>query len=153
MICDRLSGLLLQKPVLNRLLPVRIGRQKNVRRKEKVKRSALVVSLFLFAIANLASACTQAFSALSINGTQYTVQTNLTYPPPVISGVAPLNLQLRLVTEVVLRIQGVSLRYAVDNQPVSPVLTDTFAWSFDTTTIADGTHSLSVLYVNEPAPG
>jgi hypothetical protein len=119
-----------------------------------VKARVLPLVAFLLLLVNFASsACTQVFSALSINGVQYTVQSNQNYPPPVVSGVIPLNLQFRNIGETAIPISGVSLRYTVDNQAVGPVLTSSFAWNLDTSTISDGTHSLAVLYINEPAPG
>jgi hypothetical protein len=118
-----------------------------------VKRSAASLFLFFIVAANCAFGCTQVFSALSINGTQYPVQSTLTFPPSIVSGLVPLNIQFRLVSEAQVAASSVSLSYAIDNQAVSPVLTDNFSWSLDTSTIADGAHSLSVLYVNEPAPG
>lgn len=109
--------------------------------------------VFILSVGNLvSSACTQVFSALSINGVQHPLQSSENYPPPVVSGVIPLDVQFRSVGESVMAVNGVSLLYTVDNQPVGPVLTNNFAWSLNTATIPDGTHSLSVLYVNEPAP-
>ena len=112
---------------------------------------ALLFSFFF--VASFASGCTQVFSALSIAGTQYTVQSTLNYPPPVVLGLVALNVQFRFVSEAQTGVSGVSLRYTIDNQPVGPVLTDNFAWSLDSSTIADGTHTLSVLYINEPPSG
>src|ERR1700751_5048963 len=117
--------------------------------------SRIVGLLFLLAIVQgtQARACTQIFSALSINGVQYPVSTTEGYAPTVVSGVIPINLQFNSVTGNVVAMGGVSLRYTIDNQPVGPVLTNAFSWNLDTTTLADGTHALSVLYVNEPSPG
>ena len=113
-----------------------------------------IFAIFLFLLTRLAtSQCSQVFSAVSINGVQYPVQSTHDYPPAVVSGSISLNLQLRTVNEIVTSLSGVSLRYTIDNQPVGTVLTDNFAWSLNTSTISDGTHSLSVLYVNEPPPG
>lgn len=117
-----------------------------------MKACLLVVLLVVLPFACMASSsCTQLFSALSINGVQYPVHATEGYPPPVVSGLLPLNLQFSSASEIVFSVNSVSVRYTIDNQPVGPVLTDNFAWSFDTSTIADGTHSLSVLYINEPA--
>lgn len=119
-----------------------------------LKHRVLALVVFLSVASLFSNACTQVFSALSINGVQYTVQSNQDYPPPVLSGVIPLNLQFRTITEVVTAIGGVSLRYTVDNQPVGPVLTgSSFSWNLDTSTLAEGAHSLSVLYINEPTKG
>ncbi len=119
-----------------------------------MKIRVLALGLFLLSVVSLASSqCTQVFSALSINGVQYNVQSSQNYPPPVVSGVIPLNLQFRTGMEAVQAFSGVSLLYTIDNQAVGPVLTNSFAWSLDTSRIPDGTHSLAVLYVNEPAPG
>ncbi len=119
-----------------------------------MKGPALVIAVFLLSATSLASSpCTQVFSALSINGVQYPVQPSQGYAPPVVSGLIPLNLQFRTGMEAVQVFSGVSLRYTIDNEAVGPVLTNSFAWNLDTSTIPDGTHSLSVLYVNEPAPG
>jgi hypothetical protein len=97
--------------------------------------------------------CTELFSALSINGMQYPVQATHGYAPAIVSGGMPLNLQFHTIADTPVLASGVSLRYTVDNNPVGPVLTDNFAWTLDTSTLPDGTHSISVLYVNEPAPG
>ncbi len=115
----------------------------------------MVLAVFLLSsVASRATSnCTQLFSALSINGVQYTVQSTLNYPPPALSGVIPLNLQFRTANETITNSGSVALRYTIDNQPVGPVLTNSFAWNLDSTKIPDGTHSLSVLYVNEPSPG
>lgn len=119
-----------------------------------MKRRVLALGILLLSVASLASsACAQIFSALSINGVQYPVQSSQNYPPPVVSGVIPLSLQFCTFNGTVQVVSGVSLRYTIDNQPVGPVLTDNFSWSLDTSNIPDGTHSLSVLYVNEPASG
>lgn len=110
--------------------------------------------LFLLSAAGVAtSQCTQLFSAVAINGTQYPVQSTHNYPPAVLSGQTPLNVQFRTISGVVTAVSGVSLRYTIDNKPVGPVLTDNFSWSLDTTTVRDGAHALSVLFVNEPSPG
>lgn len=113
----------------------------------------IVLVALLMPIVSLAAGCTPVFSALSFNGVQYPVHAAHGYPPPVLSGVLSLNLQFETRGGVVETISGVSLRYTIDNQPVGPVLANNFAWLFDTSTIADGAHTLSVLYVNEPAPG
>lgn len=116
-----------------------------------MKGRLLVVVVFLLSANSALTASTQVFSALSINGIQYNVQPAQNYPPPVVSGVISLDLQFRTGMEAIQQFSGVSLRYAVDNQAVGPVLTDSFGWSLDTSTIPDGTHILSVVYVNEPA--
>lgn len=89
-----------------------------------------------------------------MNGVQYPVQTTLGYPPLTVSGNFALSLQFRGINEDVYAPTGnVSLMYAVDNQPVGPVLNlsdgTSFAYGLDTTIFNDGTHSLSVMYVNE----
>src|SRR5271170_2167419 len=106
-----------------------------------MKRMAVLVVLLLSVVSLANGVCAPLFSAASINGVQYPVQSTLNYPPPVVSGVISLNLQFRTVFEMVTAISGISLQYAVDNQPVGPVLTDNFSWGLDTTKIADGTHS------------
>jgi hypothetical protein len=113
-----------------------------------------VVSAALVALVLPSSAraqCTTVSAALSIAGVQNTAKASV--PPPVLSGSVPLNLQFRDSTESVRSIPGVSLRYTLDDNPIGPVLTSNFAWTWDTTTASEGTHVLSVLYVNEPAPG
>jgi hypothetical protein len=118
----------------------------------KVRRCVVALILFLLSGATLvAGACTQVFSAISFSGAQYPVQSTLNYPPPIVSGGISLNLEFHTVMDAVVSVSGVSLRYTVDNQPAGPVLTDNFASILDTTQIPDGTHSLSVLYINEPA--
>jgi hypothetical protein len=126
-----------------------------IRRSGSLKRQVLLLTIILglVAAAPAADTCTQLFSAVSINGVQYPVQSTLNYSSTVVSGVISLNLQFRTVAEAVEPISGISLMYAVDDEPVGPVLTNAFASMLDTTKIPDGTHSLSVLYVNEPAPG
>lgn len=114
-------------------------------------RIKLAVAVF-FLVATLARAntCEQVFAAISFNGTQYPVHTSLGYPPPIVSGTVPLNVQFRTSADSVVTPSGtVSLRYVIDNQPTGPVLINNFAWNMDTTGIPDGTHALSVLYVNE----
>jgi len=118
-----------------------------------MKRAVALVVLLLSAADLATGSCTQLFSAVSINGVQYPVQSTQNYVPPVVSGLVSLNLQFRTVNETVTAVSGVSLRYAIDNQPIGPALTDNFAWGLDTSKVPDGTHSLSVLYINEPAPG
>lgn len=104
-----------------------------------MKRRVLALGVFLLSVASLGSStCTQVFSALSINGVQYPLQSSQNYPPPVVSGVIPLNLQFRTVGEAIMVFSGFSLRYTIDNQAVGPVLTNNFAWSLDTSTIPDG---------------
>jgi hypothetical protein len=118
-----------------------------------VNRISLAVILLFVASGTASSQCVQLFSALSINGNQYSVQPDHNFVPFVVSETISLNLQFRAISEPVAPVTGVTLRYTVDNQPVSPALTDNFAWNLDTTKIADGTHSISVLYVDEPPPG
>src|SRR5215510_12285374 len=113
----------------------------------------LALAIFVLSLAIQASGqCTQLFAAVSINAVQYPVQATHGYVPAVVSGVISLSLQFRTMGESIIPLTGISLRYTVDNQPIGPVLTDNFNWSLDTSSIPDGTHSLSVLYVNEPAP-
>jgi hypothetical protein len=100
-----------------------------------------------------AAQCAQLFSALSIGGMQYPFHlNNQNAVPKVLSGSVALNLQFRDTYEGKHAITGVSIRYTLDDQPIGPVLTNNFAWTWDTTTASEGTHVLSVLYVNEPAP-
>jgi NHL repeat-containing protein len=116
------------------------------------RRRLLVLAVVLLSVRTLASGtCTQVFSAISINGVQYPVQSTLDYPAPIVTGVITLNLQFRTVAETVTPFSGIRLMYTIDNQSVGPVLTDAFASTLDTTEITDGAHTLSVLYIDEPA--
>lgn len=109
-------------------------------------------AILLLFVAQLASAqCAQIFSALSIDGVQYPVLQTHSFPPRIVAGVISLNVQFRDGNDAVTPTNGVTLRYTIDNQPVGPVLTDQFFWALDTTTLTQGTHALSVLYVNVPA--
>ena len=111
--------------------------------------SVLAMSFFC---ADAAAACTPVFATLSIAGKQYTVHLGQTPPPSVVAGLVSLNVQFRDTYEKKYSISGVSVRYTLDDQPIGPVLTDNFSWSWDSTTATEGTHVLSVLYVNEPPP-
>ena len=118
-----------------------------------MNRCILVLGIFFLLMGSPAwTACAPVFSALSINGTQYPVQSTLNFPPPVVAGTIPLSLEFRTATEKAMPFSGVRLRYTVDNQPIGPVLSDPFEWSFDSSAFPDGTHSLSVIYINQPPP-
>lgn len=113
--------------------------------------SGVILALLLVPSAAKAQQCTNVYSALKINGTQFTAK--VTQPPPVLAGSVTLNVQFRDAYEGMHTFSGVSLRYTLDDQPIGPVLTNNFSWTWDTTTAPEGTHVLSVLYVNEPPPG
>lgn len=99
-----------------------------------------------------AATCKNVFSTLSVAGFQYSSHMLPNQPPKVVAGTVPLNVLFRDLYDGKHFFTGVSLRYTLDDQPIGPVLTDNFAWNWDTTTAPEGTHVLSVVYVNEPAP-
>ena len=109
---------------------------------------AAVLLLWVPSVAN--AGCTQLFSVLNISGVQHHYHLAVNDSPQALSGTVVLNLQFRSNNEIVHRVAGVSLRYTVDDVPFGPVLTDNFASTLDTTTLSDGAHVLSVLFVNEP---
>jgi hypothetical protein len=120
-----------------------------------IKRASSILSVAAIALlwsADASASCKQVFSALSIAGIQNPVHIGTQPPPSVVAGSVALNLQFRDSYEGKYPISGVSLRYTLDDQPISPVLTNSFGWTWDSTTATDGTHVLSVLYVNEPSP-
>lgn len=112
--------------------------------------TAIVGALSLLSVGAQAK-CTQVFSALSIAGTQYSAAHGFV-APKVVSGTIALNLRFENSGNLKYSVAGVSLQYTLDDQPISPVLTDNFAWNWNTVGVAEGTHVLSVLYVNEPSP-
>src|SRR5579864_1335277 len=122
------------------------------RRRIRLTLTICVSMLAMSLVCTSANACTQVFATLSIAGTQYSVHLGQTPPPKVVAGLVSLNVQFRDIYENKRTISGVSLRYMLDDQPIGPVLTDNFSWSWDSTTASEGTHVLSVLYVNEPPP-
>jgi len=129
--------------------------ESNVRTKQENRMCKFILSILLilmFFPVVAKSQCTQIFSALSFNSVQYPATAQHRYPPPVVSGSLALNIQFRQISEtVVTPPSGVAIRYTLDNQPIGPVLTTTFNWQLDTTTVPDGAHALSVLFVNEPS--
>jgi len=118
-------------------------------------RSARIAVVFLAAMVvpaeSVRAQCTQVFAALNMNGIQYPVQTPFGIAPPVVAGVPLiLDVQFRSLNETVYSPVGsISLRYTVDNQSVGPVLRDDYSWQLDTANVPDGSHAVSVRYVDE----